>query len=74
MSKHKKKQEAISDRDYEPADYDRNDSTSQGLATTHEQVSDTLTEGTYDAKIDQVDKDGGLISHKGESINRKRKK
>ncbi|SDO23035.1 YozQ family protein [Halobacillus aidingensis] len=47
---------------------------SQGLATTHEQVSDTLTEGTYDAKIDEVDENGQLISHKGEDIKKGKKR
>ncbi|MFC7064048.1 YozQ family protein [Halobacillus seohaensis] len=69
MSKNKDK--TIGDRQYSPADYNRNDDTSEGLATTHEQVSDTLTEGTYDAKIDKVDKDGNLISHDGEEITKK---
>ncbi|UOR11771.1 YozQ family protein [Halobacillus amylolyticus] len=73
MSK-RKKQESIGERYYEAADYQRRDDTSQGLATTHEQVTDTLTEGTYDAQIDQVDKDGRLVSHEGKSITRKRKK
>ncbi|WP_406944644.1 YozQ family protein [Halobacillus sp. SY10] len=50
------------------------DFSSQGLATTHEQVSDTLTEGTYDAKIDEVDENGQLISHKGEDIKKGKKR
>ncbi|GEN54323.1 MULTISPECIES: YozQ family protein [Halobacillus] len=46
------------------------DFSSQGLSITQEQVSDTLTEGTYDAKIDEVDENGQLISHKGEDIKK----
>lgn len=68
----KKQQEEI--RNYQPSDYEKNDFTSQGLANTHEQVSDTLTEGTYDAQIDQVDENGQLISHKGEPINKRKKR
>ncbi|WLR49349.1 YozQ family protein [Halobacillus litoralis] len=50
------------------------ESGSQGLAITQEQVSDTLTEGTYDAKIDEVDENGQLISHKGEDIKKGKKR
>ncbi|WP_163526783.1 YozQ family protein [Halobacillus ihumii] len=71
MSEQNKKSKSIGDRRYESADYERRDDTSQGLATTHEQVSDTLTEGTHDAKIDQVDENGRLVSHKGKDISNK---
>ncbi|MCA0971708.1 YozQ family protein [Halobacillus litoralis] len=37
---------------------------------TEEQASDSYMEGTIDGKIDQVDKDGNLISHEGEEIPR----
>ncbi|MYL49069.1 DUF4025 domain-containing protein [Halobacillus litoralis] len=50
------------------------DFSSQGLSITQEQVSDTLTEGTYDAKIDEVDENGQLISHKGEAIKKGKKR
>ncbi|MGR9048905.1 DUF4025 domain-containing protein [Halobacillus faecis] len=53
---------------------DTSDFGSQGLAITQEQVSDTLTEGTYDAKIDEVDENGQLISHKGEDIKKGKKR
>lgn len=44
---------------------------SSGLVVTEEQVSDTLTEGTIEAEIDQVDDQGHLISHHGEKIRGK---
>ncbi|MBN9655442.1 YozQ family protein [Halobacillus sp. GSS1] len=50
------------------------DFSSEGLSITQEQVSDTLTEGTYDAKIDEVDENGQLISHKGEGIKKGKKR
>ncbi|MFG6148100.1 YozQ family protein [Halobacillus sp. B23F22_1] len=68
----KEERKSIGDRKYEAADYQREDETSKGLATTHEQVSDTLTEGTYDAEVDQVDKDGHLVSHKGKELNKRK--
>ncbi|MCP3028213.1 DUF4025 domain-containing protein [Halobacillus sp. A5] len=70
----KQNRKTIGDRKYEASDYKRKDETSKGLADTHEQVSDTFTEGTYDVKIDQVDKDGHLISHQGEEIKKKEEK
>lgn len=44
----------ISDKQYDPADYKKNDSLSQSFAVTHEQVSDTYTEGTVDGIIEDV--------------------
>lgn len=44
----------ISDKQYDPADYKKNDSLSQSFAVTHEQVSDTYTEGTVDGVIENV--------------------
>lgn len=38
----------IAGRFYEVEDYNREDSISSGLATTHEQVSDDYMEGTVD--------------------------
>lgn len=69
----KKKQEnsdKVAGKSYEPEDYNRTDELSQGLAITHEQVSDTFTEGTIDGKIDDVEEDGSLKSHDGEAIPR----
>lgn len=44
----------ISDKQYDPADYKKNDSLSQSFAVTHEQVSDTYTEGTVDGIMEDV--------------------
>ncbi|ASF40327.1 hypothetical protein CEH05_14705 [Halobacillus halophilus] len=71
MSK-KQKIEEIAERSYEPADYEKNDETSQGLSVTHEQVSDTMTEGTIDGNIDQLDQHGNVISHEGKPLSRER--
>ncbi|WP_421384937.1 YozQ family protein [Bacillus salacetis] len=45
----------LAGRTYEPADYNKKDELSQGLAMTHEQASDSLTEGTIDGTIDDVE-------------------
>ncbi|WP_416148678.1 YozQ family protein [Salipaludibacillus sp. HK11] len=58
-------------RNYQPSDYEKSDDQSKGLAVTHEQVSDTFTEGTIDGKIDKVDEEGNLISHEGENLTKK---
>lgn len=39
--------------------------TDDGIAITHEQISDTFMEGTIDGQIDSVNKDGSLKSHDG---------
>jgi hypothetical protein len=45
----------IAGRQYEVEDYQRSDTLSAGLAMTHEQVSDTYTEGEIHAVIDDQD-------------------
>jgi len=57
-------------RNFQPSDYEKTDEQAKGLSVTHEQVSDTFTEGTIDGKLDKVDADGNLISHEGEEIPR----
>jgi Protein of unknown function (DUF4025) len=42
----------IAGRTFHTSDYQKNDSLSSGLATTHEQVSDTYMEGEIGAVID----------------------
>lgn len=49
-----KNSQSLAGRTYDPKDYESNSELASGLATTHEQVSDTLTEGTIEAKIDNV--------------------
>lgn len=44
----------------------------QGQRITEEQASDTYMEGTIDGKIDQVDREGNLMSNDGEELSRQR--
>ncbi|MBS4176499.1 YozQ family protein [Lederbergia citrea] len=44
----------LAGRTYEVEDYNRKDTLSAGLATTHEQVSDAYMEGEIGAVIDDV--------------------
>ncbi len=50
MSHKKKKQEEnkVAEKNYEPSDYEGETQIEQGLAETHEQVSDGYHEGTID--------------------------
>ncbi|HSU79907.1 MAG TPA: YozQ family protein [Candidatus Angelobacter sp.] len=41
-------------KQYDPSDYKKTSIESKGLATTHEQVSDTYTEGTIDGVMEDV--------------------
>ncbi|MCM3765921.1 YozQ family protein [Neobacillus niacini] len=50
---------------YHTSDYQSNDPLSQGLATTHEQVSDAYMEGEIGAVIDDVDGKDIPIPRKG---------
>ena len=45
----------VAGRMFDTADYEKKDQLSSGLATTHEQVSDTYMEGEIGAVIDDVD-------------------
>ncbi|UFT98285.1 YozQ family protein [Radiobacillus kanasensis] len=56
---------------YQPEQYTSNNETEQGLAMTHEQASDTLTEGTIDGKIDNVKQNKTLENGQGRDIPRK---
>lgn len=52
--KEKKSSSEIAGRYYSPDDYQKNDQVSSGLATTHEQVSDTFTEGEIGGVMEDV--------------------
>lgn len=52
-------------KQYDPSDYNKKGEVSSGLATTHEQVSDTYTEGTIDGKIDHVNGKDEDVSRDG---------
>ncbi|MGD6803729.1 DUF4025 domain-containing protein [Rossellomorea vietnamensis] len=45
----------LAGRTYDVSDYKKSDELSQGLAMTHEQASDSLTEGTIDGKIENLE-------------------
>ncbi|KKB33405.1 YozQ family protein [Bacillus thermotolerans] len=51
----KKKPAGPAGRHFHYEDYQSSDETAQGLAITHEQASDTYTEGTIDGRIDELD-------------------
>jgi Protein of unknown function (DUF4025) len=54
MSKKNQQSSELAGRSYRPDDYNKKDQLSAGLAHTHEQFSDTFTEGTIDGKIENV--------------------
>jgi hypothetical protein len=43
--------DAVAENSYQPSDYQSSEEVEQGLAITHEQVSDAYMEGTVDAGI-----------------------
>lgn len=49
------KSSQVAENSFDPSDYSSSQEVDQGLAITHEQVSDTLTEGTIDGKIDNLE-------------------
>lgn len=67
----KTKSKDVATKNFDPSDYKKTDDLSKGLAITHEQVSDTATEGTIDGKIDELKDDDTLKTHDGDEIPRK---
>lgn len=55
----------IAEKTFQPEDYTSKSELESGLTVTHEQVSDTLTEGTIEAKIDNVNGQNIEIPRKG---------
>ena len=53
MPKGKSKNTDLAGRIYDTADYKRDDELSNGLAVTHEQASDSYTEGEIGGKIER---------------------
>jgi len=47
--------EVVAEQSYSPSDYKSMQAVEQGLAVTHEQVSDDYMEGTNDGKIDEFE-------------------
>lgn len=62
---HKEQSNKIAEKNYQSTDYTSKNAFDIDLATTHEQVSDTLTEGTLEAKIDNVNGQDIEIPKKG---------
>lgn len=62
---HKEQSNKIAEKNYQSTDYNSKNELDSGLATTHEQVSDTYTEGTLEAKIDNVNGQDIEIPRKG---------
>lgn len=61
MQDEKKKQVGIAGKVYGTSDYQQINNQSQGLAVTHEQASDSYTEGTIDeVKANENDKNATL--------------
>jgi hypothetical protein len=58
----------VAEKNYDAAGYKSNNLVEKGLATTHEQATDAYTEGTIDAKLDQLDEQGELRTYHGEDI------
>lgn len=44
----------VAGKQYDPSFYENANEVEAGLATTHEQASDTYTEGTIDGNIDDL--------------------
>ncbi|MFB4164510.1 YozQ family protein [Alteribacillus sp. JSM 102045] len=74
MNKNRQQSMKNADKTYDPSDYSSSEPDSKGLASTHEQVSDTYTEGTIDGTIDEVDENGNLASHEGKELKRNKLK
>lgn len=47
----------VAENSFDPSDYSSSKEVDKGLAITHEQVSDTFTEGTIDAEIDNLERE-----------------
>ncbi|MDM5337474.1 YozQ family protein [Fictibacillus enclensis] len=57
---------------YEPSDYSSQSETDQGLAITHEQVSDDYMEGTIDGVMENVEGKDIPLQRKGHDIYKKK--
>jgi hypothetical protein len=58
--------ENLAGRYFRPEDYKDSSEMASGLAKTHEQVNDTMTEGTIDGKMDQPEKRNGFADEREE--------
>ncbi|SDH60735.1 Protein of unknown function [Alteribacillus persepolensis] len=57
--KNKKQRTFDADKTYQSSDYTSQDETARGFAETHEQVSDTMAEGTIDRKASAEKREQG---------------
>lgn len=64
-----KESNEVAEKNYDVTGYQSNNQAEKGMAITHEQATDAYTEGTIEAKIDQLDEQGELKSHNGEDID-----
>lgn len=54
----------LAGRTFNPSDYQKDDTLSSALSTTHEQVSDVYMEGEISAVIDEADGSGIPLNRK----------
>ena len=58
----------VAEKNYDASGYKSSNQVEKGLATTHEQATDVYTEGTVDAKLDQLDEQGELKTYNGKDF------
>ncbi|RXY99795.1 YozQ family protein [Fictibacillus sp. S7] len=68
----KSNSEEVAKKNYEPSDYSSQSETDQGLAITHEQVSDDYMEGTIDGVMENVEGKDIPLQGKGHDIYKKK--
>ncbi|SDM52876.1 Protein of unknown function [Fictibacillus solisalsi] len=68
----KSKSEEVAEKNYEPSDYSSQSETDQGLALTHEQVSDDYMEGTIDGLIENAEGKDIPLQRRGHDIYKKK--
>jgi hypothetical protein len=54
----------IAEKSFDPSDYCSKNEVEKGLAITHEQVSDTFTEGTIEGEIDNIERKLNEFPHR----------
>ncbi|KIY20951.1 hypothetical protein UB32_16385 [Mesobacillus subterraneus] len=60
-----RKRAEVAGRMYEPADYQREDELSNGLALTHEQANDSYVEGEAGGEIEHTSEASDELNRKG---------
>lgn len=54
----------VAEKSFDPSNYCSKNEVDKGLAITHEQVSDTYTEGTIEGEIDNIEKKLNEFPHR----------